>query len=211
MKNPALAEGIRQRHRSLLPSLGERQLRLWAASEAKAAGYGGISLVARITGFARSTIHAGLAELDSPPVAPDRVRKRGAGRKGHLETRPELLAALDALVEPMSRGDPESPLRWSCKSTRCLARELRFQGYRASHQLVAELLRAAESERRRQHDHPQRDFGQGLPHRLGSSDAEQSGREGGRRGRRELAHPRRDHLRPARRHRAGRDADLKLA
>jgi len=144
MRNSALAEGIRQRHRSLSPSLDERHLRLWAASEAKAAGYGGISLVARISGFARSTIHAGLAELDSPSPASGRIRKPGAGRKGHAVTQPELLAALDALVEPLSRGDPESPLRWSCKSTRCLAEELRSQGYRASHQLVAELLREAE-------------------------------------------------------------------
>ena len=144
MRNQDHAQGIRQRHRSLSPSLDERQLRLWAASEAKAVGYGGISLVARISGLSRPTIHAGLAELQSSSVVSDRVRKRGAGRKGHLETQPELLAALDALVEPMSRGDPESPLRWSCKSTRRLAVELRVQGFRASHQLVAELLREAE-------------------------------------------------------------------
>ena len=119
-------------------------MRLWAASEAKAVGYGGISLVSRISGLSRPTIHAGLAELGSPTVASDRIRKRGAGRKGYMETQPELLAALDALVEPTSRGDPESPLRWSCKSTRRLAEELRSQGFWASHQLVAELLREAE-------------------------------------------------------------------
>ena len=144
MRNQDYSEGIRQRHRSLSPSLDERQLRLWAASEAKAVGYGGISLVSRISGLSRPTIHAGLAELGSPTVASDRIRKRGAGRKGYMETQPELLAALDALVEPTSRGDPESPLRWSCKSTRRLAEELRSQGFWASHQLVAELLREAE-------------------------------------------------------------------
>ncbi len=144
MRNQDHVEGIRQRYRSLSPSLDERQLRLWAASEAKAVGYGGISLVARISGLSRPTIHAGLADLESPLVASDRIRKSGVGRKGHAETQPELLAALDTLVEPMSRGDPESPLRWSCKSTRRLAEELRAQGFRASHQLVAELLREAE-------------------------------------------------------------------
>lgn len=143
MRNQDHAEGIRQRYRSLSPCLDERQFRLWAASEAKAAGYGGISLVARISGLSRPTIHAGLAELDDAPLAAGRIRRIGAGRKGHSETQPDLLAALDMLVEPLSRGDPESPLRWSCKSTRRLAEELRSQGYRASHQLVAELLREA--------------------------------------------------------------------
>ena len=134
MRNTAQAEGIRQRHRSLSPSLDERQLRLWAASEAKAAGYGGISLVARISGLARSTIHVGLAELDSGQPT-DRIRKAGAGRKRHTETQPELLAALDALVEPLARGDPESPLRWSCKSLRRLQAELKSQGFQVSHQV----------------------------------------------------------------------------
>ena len=143
MRNQDHAEGIRQRYRSLSPSLDERQLRLWAASEAKAVGYGGISLVARISGLSRPTIHAGLADLESPLVASDRIRKSGAGRKGHAETQPELLAALDALVEPMSRGDPESPLRWSCKSTRRLAEELRAQGFPVSHRVVGDLLRDA--------------------------------------------------------------------
>ena len=142
MGNPTLAEGIRQRHRSLSPSLDEWQRRRWAAAEAKAFGYGGVSLVARISGLARSTIRIGLDELDSPGPT-DRIRKSGGGRKGYSETQPGLLAALDGLVEPVSRGDPESPLRWSCKSTRSLAAELRSQGYRVSHQRVAELLREA--------------------------------------------------------------------
>jgi len=138
-----LAEGIRLRHTSLSPSLDERQPRLWAASEAKAAGYGGISLVARIGGLARSTIHIGLAELDAW-LPTGRIRKAGAGRKRHIETQPELLATLDALVEPMSRGDPESPLRWSCKSTRRLQAELKRQGFAVSHRVVGDLLREAE-------------------------------------------------------------------
>ena len=143
MRNSALAEGIRQRHRSLSPSLDERQLRLWAASEAKAAGYGGISLVARISGLARSTIHVGLVELDSGRTT-DRIRRAGAGRKRHTQTQPELLAALDALVEPWARGDPESPLRWTCKSLRRLQAELKSQGFEVSHRVVGDLLREAE-------------------------------------------------------------------
>ena len=139
MRNDTQAEGIRQRHTSLSPSLDERQLRLWAASEAKAIGYGGISLVSRISGLARSTIHTGLAELDAE-VMTDRVRKVGAGRKRHTATQPDLLAALDRLVEPASRGDPESSLRWTIKSTRRLATELQHQGFQVSHQRVAGLL-----------------------------------------------------------------------
>ena len=110
MRNDPRAEGIRQRHASLSPSLDERQLRLWAASEAKAIGYGGVSLVFRCTGITRPTIHAGLIELDAG-VPTDRIRKAGAGRKSCTHHQPDLLAALDSLVEPASRGDPESPLR----------------------------------------------------------------------------------------------------
>ena len=143
MRNSNLAEGIRQRHRSLSPWLDERQLRLWAASEAKAAGYGGISLVARISGLSRPTIHAGLTELDGESMATDRIRKPGAGRKPHRETQPELLVALDMLVEPSSRGDPESPLRWTCKSLRNLQTELEGQGFEVSHRVVGDLLREA--------------------------------------------------------------------
>ena len=139
MRNTDRADGIRQRHAALSPAFDERQLRRWAASEAKAFGYGGVSLVARISGLARSTIHTGLADLEAPPPA-GRIRRRGAGRKRHADTQPELLAALDALVDPAARGDPESPLRWTCKSTRRLAAELRGQGFRVCHQVVAELL-----------------------------------------------------------------------
>ena len=142
MKTKDHAEGIRQRYDLPSPMWDERQRRLWAAGEAKVVGYGGISLVSAETGISRRAIHAGLKELATATVT-DRVRKHGAGRKGHLETQPELLAALDVLVEPLARGDPESPLRWSCKRTRRVAEELRSQGFRASHQLVAELLREA--------------------------------------------------------------------
>ena len=146
MEKEALADGIRQRFVALAPTWNERQRRLWAASEAKAIGYGGVSLVARVTGLSRPTIHAGLKELPAD-TATARVRRRGAGRKSWTETQPDLLAALDLLVEPASRGDPESPLRWTCKSTRRLAADLRQQGYRVSRRRVADLLREAYSSR----------------------------------------------------------------
>ena len=142
MRNSDRAEGIRQRYRSLSPSLNERQLRLWAASEAKAVGYGGISLVSRISGLSRPTIHAGSDELEIG-VGTDRIRKPGAGRKRHTQTQPELLAALDMLVEPASRGDPESPRRWTCKGLRQLEAALRHQGFAVGRRVVGELLREA--------------------------------------------------------------------
>src|SRR5882724_10126367 len=102
---------ISQRFFDLADTLNERQRRLWAAAEAKALGYGGVSLVANATGVSRRAIHAGLAELDaadSPPAG--RVRRPGAGRKPLTETDPTLLDHLRSLVEPATRGDPERPL-----------------------------------------------------------------------------------------------------
>jgi hypothetical protein len=142
MRHENLAEGIRQRYAALSATWDERQRRHWAAGEAKAAGYGGVTLVARVTGISRRAIHAGLTELAGDPT-PGRVRRPGAGRKRLTEIQPALLAALDMLVEPASRGDPRTPLRWTCQSVRRLAEELRRQGYRVSHQVVAELLRSA--------------------------------------------------------------------
>ena len=142
MRHEDLSEGIRQRYAALSATWNERQRRHWAAGEAKAVGYGGVTLVARIAGLSRRAIHAGLTELAGDPP-PGRVRRPGAGRKCLTETQPALLAALDMLVEPASRGDPRTPLRWTCKSVRRLADELRRQGYRVSHQVVAELLRVA--------------------------------------------------------------------
>jgi transposase len=135
---------IRQRFEDLASSLDERQRRLWAASEAKAWGYGGVSLVSRSTGISRRAIHVGLHELQADPTAASiahRVRRAGAGPKALTAKQPGLLAALDALVEPTSRGDPESPLRWTCKSVRRLAAELQRQGYTIGRQKVAELLK----------------------------------------------------------------------
>src|SRR6516162_3324727 len=118
------------------PFLDERGL--VAAAEAFAAGYGGIAAVAMATGVAPSTIGRGLKELaqDEPS---ERVRRPGAGRKPTISKDPTLLADLEALVEPTSRGDPESPLRWTCKSVRRLAQALQAQGHEVSRTLVAGL------------------------------------------------------------------------
>ncbi len=135
---------IRQRFEDLAPALDERRRRLWAATEAKAIGYGGVSLVSRITGVSRRAIHVGLRELRT--IAADfpeeRIRRDGAGRKPLTATQPGLLQALDALVEPTSRGDPDSPLRWTCKGVRRLAAELQQQGFSIGRQKVGELLAA---------------------------------------------------------------------
>jgi hypothetical protein len=137
-------EAVRQRFSVLAPLLDERRRRLVAAAEALALGWGGVSGVARVTGVSRSAIQAGLAELRTPAgerVPAARVRRPGGGRTRTVETDPTLRADLERLVEPTARGDPESPLRWVCKSVRKLAAELQGRGHRISHQLVAELLR----------------------------------------------------------------------
>ena len=116
-----------------------------AAAEALALGWGGISRVARATGVSRGAIQAGIAELQTPEadrLAPERQRRPGGGRKRTVDTDPTLRTDLERLVEPVSRGDPESPLRWTCKSVRKLAAELGAQGHRVSRQLVLELLHA---------------------------------------------------------------------
>ena len=135
-------EPIRERFLTVAPFLDERGRRLVAAAEAFAAGYGGIAAVAMATGMAPSTIGRGLKELaqDEPS---ERVRRPGAGRKPAICKDPTLLADLEALVEPTTRGDPESPLRWTCKSVRRLAQALQAQGHEVSRTLVAELLNAA--------------------------------------------------------------------
>ena len=134
-------EPIRERFSTVAPFLDERGRRLVAAAEAFAAGYGGIAAVAMATGMAPSTIGRGLKELaqDEPS---ERVRRLGAGRKPAIVKDPTLVADLEALVEPTTRGDPESPLRWTCKSVRRLAEALQQQGHQVSRTLVAELLNA---------------------------------------------------------------------
>jgi DNA-binding phage protein len=137
---------IREKFVALAPVMDERTRRLWAATEANALGHSGQTLVARATGMSRSTLHLGLRELArdaAPALAPgQRVRRRGAGRKALTERDPTLVAALETLVEPTSRGDPPSPLRWTCMSVRQLATALRRQGHTVERQTVAHLLAA---------------------------------------------------------------------
>jgi len=121
--------------------LNERTRRLWAGTEAVAFGRGGIAAVMRVTGLSRNTVVRGIREMaQRSPLDPARVRAPGGGRKPKAVLDPGLVEALERLVEPVSRGDPESPLRWTCKGTRRLAQELADQGYQVSHPLVATLL-----------------------------------------------------------------------
>lgn len=136
------AAAIHRKFRVLAPRFDERTRRMWAATEARPLGYGGISLVARATGISRRAILVGLRNIQAGGVFPEgRVRRLGGGRKSAIHHQPDLPAQLESLVEPLTRGDPESPLRWTCKSTRCLARELTGLGYSASSRLVGALLR----------------------------------------------------------------------
>ena len=142
MRNKGMEAAIRRRFIRVKGLLNERQRRLWAAAEAEGSGYGGVSAVARATGVSRRAIHAALKELKAGerPRQHGRIRRAGAGRKSLSETQPKLKPALDALVEPTSRGDPQSPLRWTCRSVRRLAAELQRQGFRIGRQKVADLL-----------------------------------------------------------------------
>jgi len=133
---------VRRKYEQLAPWLDERTRRLWAASEAKQLGYGGISTVATVTGLSRTTILAGQHELEhaAPEIIPSRQRQPGGGRKPLPSKDGTLLSALEQLVAPTTRGDPMRPLRWTCKSTRRLARELTRDGHRISVRSVAALL-----------------------------------------------------------------------
>src|SRR5215217_1893063 len=133
-------DGIRQRYAALSAILDERGRRRLVAAEAKAAGYGGMAAVWRATGVAPSTIGRGLRELaEAPALTAGRVRRAGGGRKPAVAADPDLMRDLKALVEPTARGDPEGPLRWTCKSLRRLADALQAQGHRISRTLVGEL------------------------------------------------------------------------
>ena len=135
---------IKKRFSLLEPWLDERTRRLWAAAESATHGRGGISLVARASGVSRRAIAAGLSELKQKPARSQRdrlpIRQKGGGRKKSSVKDPDLMADLEKLLEPVTRGDPQSPLRWTCKSVRRLADELQAKGHKVSHVLVAELL-----------------------------------------------------------------------
>ena len=140
-----IESAVRKRYQNLEWALDERLRRLFAASEAKAIGHGGIALVWKATGVARGSIQRGLKELAERPEGMEsgsrRIRRVGAGRKATVTDDAGLLAALESLVEPVTRGDPASPLRWTCKSLRQLASELGKQGYRVSHTSIGVLLK----------------------------------------------------------------------
>jgi hypothetical protein len=137
---------LRAKYEPLRPLLNERQRRVWAATEALALGRGGISRVAEATGLSRMTVRAGIRELRQrqrrphATLGPERVRRVGGGRRPLTATDPTLLPDLERLVDPVTRGDPQSPLRWTCKSTAKLAAALRGQGHTVSARKVAQLL-----------------------------------------------------------------------
>jgi hypothetical protein len=124
----------------VLPHLNEKQRRLLIAAEARTLGWGGISQVAKATGISRVTIHKALTEIADKKILAERIRKPGGGRKDITEYYPNILEKLETLVDPVSRGDPRSPLRWTCKSTRQLSQELGQKGYAISNVTVADLL-----------------------------------------------------------------------
>jgi transposase len=141
-------EQIRVKYWGLAPVMDERMRRQWAAIEASSLGWGGVSAVAQATGLARNTIQAGMREVAHRAAHPreaveNRIRRPGGGRKRLTETDSQLLAALEALVDPATRGDPESPLRWTCKSTAKLAEELTHQNHPVTDRTVATMLREA--------------------------------------------------------------------
>lgn len=138
------SEALRTKYEALAPELTERSKRLWAATEALALGHGGIGTVARATGISRSTISRGLQQVRAGErLEPGRVRRPGGGRTPTIRKDPKLTRDLDALVEPTTSGHPQSPVRWTSRSTRRLARELQAMGHNVSERLVRDLLHAA--------------------------------------------------------------------
>jgi transposase len=144
MPDARVVEWIRQKFTNIAQDLDERGRRRWAASEAISLGRGGITAVAIATGISDRTIRNGITELDdSNPLPPDRQRWPGGGRKSRENEQPELVAALEKLLEPDFRGDPQSPLRWTCKSTRALASALQADGFEVSYRKVGQLLKSS--------------------------------------------------------------------
>jgi hypothetical protein len=128
---------IKERIDYVLPSLNENQRRIYLAAEAKTYGYGGVSCISRLSGVSRPTIIQGGKELLSKTIVPAKSRKPGGGRKAIYKKESSILKSLEALIEPLTIGDPMSPLRWTVKSTRNLAAELQEKGYKVSHTIVS--------------------------------------------------------------------------
>ena len=146
MQDAQVVARIRRKYRRLATALNERSRRLWAANEAMELGWGGVTAVARATKLSPTTILSGMGELKGPRRAalpPERVRQPGGGRKRVVTRDPSLQPTLEALVEPTSRGEPESPLRWTIKSTRVLVAELVRQKHPVSYHTVGALLNEA--------------------------------------------------------------------
>lgn len=146
MLDPEVEETIQAKYEQLAPYLNETSIRMWAAVEAMSLGHGGVTSVARATGLSRTTIHAGIGELKQSELEDVEVeqyravRRQGGGRKPITQSDPTLLKDLELLVEPVSRGDPQSPLRWTTKSTPKLANQLQAMGHRVSQRTVCRLL-----------------------------------------------------------------------
>ena len=139
MNRMGVDKKIKETYAILLPHLNEKARRLWAACQARDLGWGGVSAVSSATGLSRVTIYLGLTELESPSQG-NRIRKEGGGRKKITTKFPKILIDIESLVEPVTRGDPESPLRWTCKSTRKLAEELSKKKYTVTQRTICNLL-----------------------------------------------------------------------
>ena len=160
---------IRNKYGRLSSALDEKTRRLWAASEATSVGWGGVSIVSEATGLAHTTIRRGIRDLESVAlgtgeiVGSSKIRRAGAGRKSVVENEPQIYETLESLIEPATRGDPESALKWTCKSTRRLSRELKQQGHSIGPTSVRALLHdldyslQANRKTREGIDHPDRD------------------------------------------------------
>ena len=164
MPDATLVDGLRSKYNALIDDLDERGRRRWAASEAIAIGRGGIAAVATATGLSDRTVKNGIAELKSKvPLTSGRQRRPGGGRKSLESHQAKLVAAIEALVEPSERGDPQSPLRWTCKSLTNLQTELVSQGFQVGRTKISEVLRSlgyslqGNRKTREGKDHPDRD------------------------------------------------------
>jgi len=141
MPEVQVVKWIREKYVALVDDLDERGRRRWAGAEARSLGWGGVIAVAKATGISDRTIRTGIQELNNPKtVLSNRQRRPGGGRRSREIEQPKLIKALESLVEPVTRGDPCSPLRWTCKSTRTLAQELTRQGYHVSSTKIGQLL-----------------------------------------------------------------------
>lgn len=141
MPDQQVVSWLHDKYMIISPELDERGRRRWAAMEARSLGWGGVAAVASATGLSDRTVRNGILEISRADELGDRQRKPGGGRKRREHEQPGILKALDALIEPDTRGDPMSPLRWTCKSTRALAGELNSQGFMISSVKVGELLK----------------------------------------------------------------------